>query len=178
MPINVYEMYPLPNFRPLYVLDGDDVKKMWHDGTSRKDDWVPIPVEYGSTRHGQRTDWDIDCGLGPLFFLTRRGADILSPLLEPYGEFLPLVSADGEFYAYNSTYIIDALDHGTSDFTRFPSSGRISGWNHLAFKEEIIEDVPLFLVPEFPRGRLFLTVHFVECYAKNDLRGVKFKPIQ
>jgi len=178
MPMNAYEMCPLSNFRPLYVLDGDDVKKMWHDGTSRKSDWVPIPVEYGSRRHGERTDWDIDCGLGPLFFLTKRGVEILSPLIEPYGEVLPLISGDGEFYAYNTTRVIDALDHEASDFTRFASSGRISGWNHLAFKEDIVADVPLFLVPEFPKGRLFLTERFVDCYVKYSLKGVKFKLVQ
>jgi hypothetical protein len=104
--------------------------------------------------------------------------NILSPLIEAYGEFLPLTSDDGEFYAYNTTHIIDALDQEASDFTRFPSSGRISGWNHLVFKEDMIAEIPLFLVPEFPKGRLFLTEHFVECCAKNDLKGMKFKPVQ
>jgi hypothetical protein len=112
-----------------------------------------------------------------MFFVTRRGVDILSPVIEPYGEFLPLISTAGEFYAYNTTYTIDALDHEASNFTRFPSSGRISGWNQLAFKEDMIADVPLFLVPEFPRGHLFLTEHFVECCVRHDLRGVKFKQV-
>ena len=176
--MNVYQMFSCGGFRPLYVLDANDVKKMWHDGTSRKGDWVPVPVEFGTKRFGRRTDWDIDWGLGPLFFLTERGVDVLRPLIEPYGEFLPLTSNDGEFYAYNTTHIIDALDYDASDFTRFPSSGRISGWNHLAFKEDMIAECPLFLVPEFPKGDLFLTQHFVECCAKHELKGIKFKPVQ
>lgn len=107
-------------------------------------------------------------GVEPAF--TARAVEALRDVLFTHGQILPLRSADGEFYLWNITTIVDALDEAASDVVRF-SSGRIMTVEKWAFRRDAVDHHPAFKVPQLRRAYPFVTDAFMKRVAEEGLQG-------
>jgi hypothetical protein len=87
--------------------------------------------------------------------ITQRMYDILYPLIRENAEFLPMQSDDGVYYLLNVTRFVDCIDRKKSICTLTPN-GLILDYEDLVFDTEIIKDLLIFRVPDFPY-QIFLT---------------------
>lgn len=111
-------------------------------------------------------------GVEPAF--TARAVEALQDLLFPLGQILPLRSPDGEFYLWNVTRMLDAMDEDASDLLRFPSSGRIMVVNRWAFRADVVADAVAFKIPQMPVAYTFVTDAFMQRVQEERLVG--FEP--
>jgi hypothetical protein len=74
-----------------------------------------------------------------------RALPLLRPLLERYGEILPLAS-DEPVSLFNVTTILDALDEERSRIARFSDGGILAIEQH-AFRADVIGDAEMFRLP-------------------------------
>jgi hypothetical protein len=110
-------------------------------------------------------------GVEPAF--TARAVDRLHGVLEGAGQLLPLESADGEYYLWHVTRVIDALDETGSSIVRFESSGRIMMVDRWAFLSVMLGDVLAFKVPQLPRAFTFVTDAFHREFTAHGLVGLQ-----
>ena len=132
--------------------------------------WQPLSVEYirdGSA--GTAVSDLVFLGIEPAF--TARAVEALQDVLFPYGQILPLRSPDGEFYLWNITNVIDALDEDRCDLTRFASSERVMMVRKWAFRPHAIGASAAFKVSHFPRAFPFVTEAFVSQLRRAGLLG-------
>ncbi len=108
---------------------------------------------------------------------SRKACDALRDLLEPNGELLPLRSDVGEYYFYNITTVLDALDHERSrcEFWCDPPTTAID-IDYFAFHEKVIEDQPIFRIYEEPTVTIVSSA-FVERVSIYGLAGMRFRKI-
>jgi hypothetical protein len=138
-------------------------------------DWQPPSVQL--IRDGSAGSAPSDLvmlGMEPAF--TRRAVDALGDLLTDNGQLLPLVSADGEFYLWNVTRVVDAFDEEKSQVLRF-SSGRIMTVDRWAFKPEAVARQVVFKVPQFLRGFTFAMGTFLDRFTEAGLVGISPEPL-
>ncbi|MGA2404912.1 MAG: DUF1629 domain-containing protein [Syntrophobacteraceae bacterium] len=107
----------------------------------------------------------------PVFSL--RAVNALQGLLRENGEILPLSCNEGEYYAFNVTKSIDALDEFNSQVKRFESSGRIMRILKYAFFGDRLGGATIFKIPQ-SRGNVFVTNRFRKIAMDNALLGFKF----
>jgi hypothetical protein len=108
----------------------------------------------------------------PVFSL--RAVDVLKNMLQENGEILPLSCNEGEYYAYNVTTTIDALDESKSELERFKSSGRIMEVSRYVFFGDRLIDASIFKIPQFPRTDVYVTDKFRKIVDDNHLIGFDF----
>jgi hypothetical protein len=111
----------------------------------------------------------------PVF--STRAFKLLSDFLVPFGEFLPVDCNDDEYFIYNVTKIVDALDEEKSTIKRFKSSGRIMEITNYEFESILLKNVPIFKIPQTSLMDVFVTESFVEQIRKHELIGFSFIPI-
>ena len=134
------------------------------------DRWEALEVEF--IRDGSGGDAESDIlllGTEPAF--TARAVEALQDVLYPYGQILPLRSRDGEFYLWNVTNVVDALDEERSRLTRFASSGRVMSVEQWAFKPAALGASVAFKVPQFRRAYTFVTEAFANRAGAAGLLG-------
>ena len=112
---------------------------------------------------------------------SRRAVDVLREFLEPNGELLPLKSAHGEFYAYNVTTVVDALDRERSEVDWLsddpgPWDARAIRIIHYEFIYEKVKDLTVFRIPEWA-GNDLVTSEFVKRVQTSELGGFSFKRV-
>ncbi len=108
----------------------------------------------------------------PVFSL--RAINVLRDMLEENGQILPLSCAEGEYYAFNVTTFIDALDESHSEVERFESSGRIMQVLKYAFFSDRLAGATIFKIPQFPGSEVYVTDKFRKLVIDNSLLGFKF----
>ena len=113
-------------------------------------------------------------GTAPVFSL--RALESLLDLLKPNGEMLPLRYRQAEYFAYNVTRVLPALDEDASVITRFPT-GRVMSVNRYVFRPTVIGDVSVFKIPELARAYVFVTGDFVQRVLSRGLTGFCFLPL-
>ena len=111
----------------------------------------------------------------PVF--NKKACEILNDFLTPNGELLSIDSPNGDFYFYNVTRVLDALDVKNSDveFWCDPPTSAID-IRYFSFKENVIEDHSIFRFIEDPM-RLVVTDQFVKIVRDNKLTGFHFDKI-
>ena len=107
----------------------------------------------------------------PVF--SQRAVNALQELLRENGEILPLSCSEGEYYAFNVTTSVDALDESKSVVKRFKSSGRIMRILKYVFFGDRLSDATIFKIPQ-SRGNIFVTNRFRKIILDNQLLGFKF----
>ncbi len=107
----------------------------------------------------------------PVFSLG--AVNVLEEMLRKNGEILPLSCSEGEYYAFNVTTSIDALDESGSEVERFESSGRIMQINKYVFLGDRLRGAIIFRIPQ-SRMNIFATDIFREKVMDNGLLGFKF----
>jgi hypothetical protein len=114
---------------------------------------------------------------GTLPAFSKRACDALMDLLKPNGELLPLEYERGEYFFYNVTTVIDALDISKSK-CRFwcdpPTTA--AGISYFAFHEEKLARAPIFRIIEKPIYTL-VTNEFVDRVSECGLNGFEFNKI-
>ena len=139
-------------------------------GTPVDGEWQAPEVEY--IRDGSAGDRRADIltyGTVPAF--TPKAIEALGDVLTQHGQLLPLRSRDGEFYAYNVTTVVDALDEQRSEGPRF-STGRFIWLDRYEFLPERVASYPIFKLPQFPRGRWYYTDAFLNRVREAELIGL------
>ncbi|MFC5288549.1 hypothetical protein ACFPM7_15930 [Actinokineospora guangxiensis] len=143
--------------------------------TPRLPHWQPVRVNLLSTQDdGQkRTRADLPW-LGEHVLVLRPAAvSTLTPLLEEWGEFLPLSCPTADLTLYHALTEIDALDEEASEIIRF-DDGTVLAVDSYAFRPEKIT-APVFTVPQLPHGPLFVSEDIAAAAA--DLHGTDFTAV-
>jgi hypothetical protein len=152
--------------------------------------WFPIKVEeWEHTYSHIPGDYPILGGfpgypITPIF--SQRAVDALADLLEGNGELLPLICDSGEYYAFNITREVDALDEERSEFKRFSElymlmvdESEPDPWciSRYEFHPERIADLSIFklLRTRHQFDAALVTDKFVQRVREADLKGFDFK---
>jgi hypothetical protein len=108
--------------------------------------------------------------------LSRRALDVLLPHIGSLGQVLPLAFDEAEYFLFNITNVIDALDIAASDVVYFKDGGfyRVKRY---AFKPDVVRDQWLFKIPQHATGFAFVTDRFVEVVQRAGLTGFGFEPL-
>lgn len=119
-----------------------------------------------------------DCAyLSAVPTFSQRAVEALRPLLELNGELLPVRCACGEYYVYNVTRVLDALDERQSDVTYFESSGRVMTIDTHVFSAAALVDASIFRIPQIVASTPFVTSRFVSLVHEHALTGFDFLPL-
>jgi len=129
--------------------------------------WEPVAVA-GRVRKDNDYPCVVNC---PAF--SRRAVDALRDYLEPNGEILPLKSAVGEYYAYNTTTIADSLDVKKSRVRWSVEPITAYRVEHFKFFPDKLANHTIFLIPEMPSDPL-VTSEFVARAHLKGLNGMHF----
>jgi hypothetical protein len=166
-----------------FMLVSDDDRRVLSDDFRGEevplDQWVPWKIIRAGTTAGNLTKplgdrAGIDFNLDPMV-LSRRALEVLLPHVGPSGQALPLAFDEAEYFLFNITNVVDALDEPACQVWRFPSTGRIGEIKRYAFKPEAVRDQWIFKIPQQPKGFAFVTDRFVEVVEQHRLTGFGFE---
>jgi hypothetical protein len=108
----------------------------------------------------------------PVF--SRKAATALADLLEGNGELFPVLISDEEYFVFNVTRVIDALDESRSEIIRFDGSSRVMDIDVHCFVAEKLENATIFKIPQVTTMDVFVTDAFVKRVQSARLKGFKF----
>ncbi|MBR0641991.1 imm11 family protein [Plastoroseomonas hellenica] len=160
--------------------DGEGVRLSRARGTSAAAGWRPLRVELISTL-GEEDEVDppvvTDCPyLGAVqLLLSARARDVLAPLLEPEGEFLPVEAAFGAYWIYNCLRSLEALDEARSVAERFPD-GDIKRITRHELRPEVIGQHAIFHL-HGKTGIYYATDRLVAAVERAGLTGFVFTEV-
>lgn len=108
---------------------------------------------------------------------SRRAVDALLDLLVENGEILPLECDEGDFFVFNLTRELDALDERASELRRFGKGGRgrVKQIVRHAFAPERVT-ASIFRIPQKPL-RVYVTQQFVDRVELAGLTGFRFSHV-
>ncbi|NJK62102.1 MAG: hypothetical protein HC921_04910 [Synechococcaceae cyanobacterium SM2_3_1] len=124
-------------------------------GKSLIDSWIPFKVVVSEEFDSIDEPYYPNLPLGdyPAYggypVLSERAVDVLSDLLMPNGELLPLDYDKGKCFVFNTLRVIDAIDERNSGIYRHPT-GEIIRVERPVFYPEFIVDESIFLVKQCP----------------------------
>ncbi len=107
----------------------------------------------------------------PVF--NRKALNALVDLLKPNGQLLPITCEGEEYFLFNVTRLVDALDEDNCDLERF-DDGRIMDVDRYAFFMEKLRGETLFKLRQDPLGSVYVTDPFVQRVLETGLRGFRF----
>jgi hypothetical protein len=140
-------------------------------GRPMRDTWRPLPVELVDRGdRGRHLDVPDIIGLYELPAFSAEAVARIGDYLSQFGELLPLVCPDGEFFAYNITNLVDALDQAASTIVRF-RDGRWLDVTDYVFEYERVRDAGIFKLPQMTAPP-FLTDEAVGRIQSTGLRGL------
>lgn len=144
------------------------------DGTPRTATWKPIPVKLlheAARQKMLRSDspWHGSCSL----IFRKTAIDKMKPLLEEYGELLPLECPEAELWVYNPTVVLDALDKKASEGSRF-ADGRLMIIDKYVFYPDVVKGVDIFKLANERASSTFVTDRFVDLWKSSGLIGLRF----
>ena len=103
-----------------------------------------------------------------------RSVEILADLLEGNGELLP-IRCDGEdYFLFNVTRVVDALDQQNSDLDLF-DDGDILEIDRHVFIPEKLPSLSIFKIPQMVLADVFVTDPFVDRVESAGLKGFDFE---
>lgn len=100
----------------------------------------------------------------------------LEDVLKESGELLPVFSERGEYFAYNVTSIVDALDVSASEID-YLSTGRLANIRSYSLYLDKLDDAIIFKLPQATWLDVFVTDRFVKRVEECQLLGFDFKPL-
>ncbi|MFI6303638.1 hypothetical protein ACIBCH_17330 [Amycolatopsis thailandensis] len=176
--MRVYRTDPLDGYHWINPADPDDLGKLRFDGTPRKSSWEPVEMELVTedTRGDEPSDkythfpWSGSDRL----VLRDEAIEKIGPLLEPYGEVLPLEGDDLQVAVFNCTTVVDALDSEKSELDHFRSSGRVKRIRSYVFDADKVDGLGAFVVPEQSNGTVLFTDTLVGEIAEAGLSRLCF----
>jgi hypothetical protein len=142
------------------------------DGNSMAQGWTPVPV-------GIADENDADARLGDHMLLgiiptfSPHAVEALRDLLEPNGELLPIHYRSKEYFAYNVTTMVDALNEAAS-VVKYFSGGGVMWITEYVFHADVVQGKAIFKIPQLPMAHVFVTDAFVSRVRVAGLRGFTF----
>jgi len=135
--------------------------------------WVPRGVRL--ITRDERKSYEVTnvTSLGIITAFPRATRDRIGHYFEPYGEFLPMLSADGEYYLYNVTNVIDCLDLERCSYETF-DDGRIMRIEKYMFRKECLENQDVFRIRQTHRSRDYITSRLVKKIEALGITGFRF----
>ncbi len=174
--MRIYEPRVRPGFEWVLPVRDADHEYLWRlDGTSRRATWRPMPVaRLAVDDEGKpRAEADLPWLGGHVLVLRAHAAATLAPLLDRYGELLPLACPDADLWLFNVLTVVDALDEENSELIRFDDGNILDVVRH-EFRPDMAAGMAVFKVPQLLRGPLFVSDEFVEAVATAGLTGLEF----
>lgn len=170
-----YECIELVDFNAV------DLNQMVARGLPLAHDWKPIKVRRGHPTSNKKQAKDADFpwyGGGAHMVLRRRAVEALRPLLDKYGELLPLNDEDGvELYLFNCLNVIDALDTAKSEITYFDDGIKVMWIDRYALRPDVVGDHAMFRLTHGGLSNIYVSQVFVDAVRKAKLVGLKFREI-
>lgn len=145
------------------------------DGRSLKDSWTPVEITAADEDDELAILGDFAL-LGTIPIFSAVAVSKIGSVLQRYGELLPLQYSRADYYAYNVTHFVDALNEPASSVTRL-SAGSIMSIERYAFHPDRVEDEVIFKLPQLRRAFVFVTTAFVDICAEAQLCGLCFRPL-
>ncbi len=108
----------------------------------------------------------------PVF--SRRAVEALHDMLTPNGELLSVVCDNDEYFIYNVTRLIDALDEPNCEVARF-DDGRIFDIETYSFYAGRLRNETIFKLTQFRSGTAYVTSSFMERVKSAGLKGFYFR---
>jgi hypothetical protein len=167
-------------FEWLLPLNDADFDLLRFDGQPRRASWKPVRMtRLTTTESGQLlrpTDFPA-CSGGDMLLLSGAARGELQAELERFGELLPLHCDDGEFWAYNVTRLVDALDEGDSQVLRATDTGAILMIRRHVFRPQLLGNAHIFKLVQMTWGLIYVTDEFTKIVAASGLAGLGFSPV-
>lgn len=180
--MNIYE----------YIADGDrynyfitdqkyyEVKTSIGRGVTLINSWIPMPVRnFFGDKEGVFLDKTSDFPSlmtgDPVF--SEKAWKVFEPFIGNYTEPLPLITAEGKYYALNILNIIDALDKENSEISYNRVTGRVSRVFRHVFHADKIEGQFIFKVPETKGLEVYISEDFKRIAEENGLKGLDFSKV-
>ena len=107
--------------------------------------------------------------------LRPRAREVLAPLIEKFGELLPL-SDCGNVELFQPTALVNGLDMEASELACF-ADGRIMHIRKHVFRPERIAGLPVFKLANDRRGPMYFDQRFVDRWRESGLTGLEFKQL-
>ena len=165
-------------YENLTYANPDDSKRTldWCDGTSMAGRWFPMPLEILKEPEGYEKlpRGDFPCFISGAAVFTQKAVTALADLLEGQVELLPIICEAGDYQLANVIRVVDALDEANSDVQRF-EDGRVMDVERYAFHPEKLKGLTIFKLPQFRRGRVYVTERFVDRVREAGLKGFRFE---
>lgn len=108
----------------------------------------------------------------PIF--SQRAVSTLRDVLEDYGELLPIIAGGEEYFLFNATRIVDALDESNSEIIRFEGTTRVMYIDTYVFFKKKISGLLMFKIPQMIDDSPFVTDAFVKRVRSARLKGFWF----
>jgi hypothetical protein len=179
---NVYTIRPWERIEWLRPVNIEEHRVLTFDGKPRARSWKPIAMkrlkDLGDGLPVQPVDFPCGSGAGDLP-MTDAAREKIRPYLEKYGEFLPLNCDEGNFWTFNVTHFIDALDENASDVLRSSDDPKVVLMIHKhVFQPEKLTTDWMFKLPQSRgRGAVYVTDPFVDFIRASGLTGLDFKRV-
>ena len=173
---NIYEPGPMEKTEWCNALDTPNWERLWEEinGTPRQAGWKPIAMKMVRKASRQKLTYaDSPWNSGSSLIFRKTAIDKMKPLLEEYGELLPLECADAELWVYNPTVLIDALDKKASEGSRF-ADGRLMIIDKYVFYPDVVKGVDIFKLANERASSTFVTDRFVDLWKSSGLIGLRF----
>ena len=143
------------------------------NGVPMKHPWTDVTIGWDpDMRRLPKGDYPSLFTNVPVF--SRKAATALADLLEGNGELFPVLISDEEYYVFNVTRVIDALDESRSKIITFDGSSRVMDIDVHCFVAEKLENATIFKIPQVPTMDVFVTDALVERVQSARLKGFKF----
>lgn len=143
------------------------------DGKELLNNWVSPKVKLYRTKKYPLGDIVSLTTLNPA--INVNVIEILKDIFCNNVELLPIVF-DEQYYLMNVINLLDALDEEKSEFKRY-SSGKIMYCTKYVFREDIIRNIHIFKIPQFPKTDILVTEGFVKLVQDNNLKGFEFEEL-
>lgn len=141
------------------------------------DRWMPVGIRIARPKRAAAAPLPDFLGVTPFVpAFGERAVEALRDLLEANGELLPLRCEQGDYYAFNVTRLVEALDVERSAFRRFPD-GRIQEIERHVFMPERIRPFPIFKLPHQRRSSVYVTDEFARRAAAAALTGMSLREV-
>jgi hypothetical protein len=141
------------------------------DGKPFKRSWKDVEIGLDPGRFPKGDTPSLIPGV-PIF--SGKAVKALQDVLEQNGELLPVIVGGEEYFLFNVTTVVDALDEPRSEVIRFNGSNKVLTISSYSFFGEKLASRIIFKIPQMLRGDVYVTEPFVKRVRSAGLKGFWF----
>jgi hypothetical protein len=184
--MNIYRPYPeCDDYDCFSIESNSEASKMLNLFFDYQEDpnirlnrvWKPFSVEIYSPHSKKKcTRGDFLAISGGSIVCNLQVWEILEPLIGQHVQLLDIMYNDDVYYILKVTTIIDCLDYSRAEVLRSSKTGRVLYVKKYAFREELIYNSVLFVIPEIESSNI-VTQAFKDFIEEHNLKGLGFQKI-